>query len=68
MKFNLFSLFLIFLIVKINLINIPPSFGEIYKEKKIANNQLALKYCDSLKKNLFKGLDNEATLKNEYFF
>ena len=29
---------------------------------------MALKYCDSLKKNLFKGLDKEATLKYEYFF
>ena len=68
MKFNLFSLFLIVLTVNINLINIPPSFGEIYPEKKIANNQLAINYCDSLKKNLFKGLDKESTLKYEYFF
>ena len=68
MKFNLVSVFLVVLIVKINLVNILPSFGEIYPEKKIANNQLAFKYCDSLKKNLFKGLDKEATLKYEYFF
>ena len=68
MKFNLFSLFLIVFIVKINLINISPTFGEIYPEKKIANNQLAKKYCDSLEKNLFKGLDKESTLKYEYFF
>ena len=57
MKFNLFSLFLIVLIVKINLIDIPPSFGEIYPEEKINNNQLAKKYCDALEKKLFKGLD-----------
>ena len=38
------------------------------KKKKLVNNQLAFKYCDSLKKNLFKGLDKEATLKYEYFF
>ena len=68
MTFNLVSLFLIVLIVKINLTNILPSFGEIYPEKKIANNQLAKKYCDSLEKNLFKGLDKESTLKYEYFF
>jgi len=67
-KFNLVSLFLVVLIVKINLINILPSFGEIYPEKQIANNQLAKKYCDSLEKNLFKGLDKESTLKYEYFF
>tara|TARA_B100000900_G_C20090899_1_gene517955 strand:+ start:207 stop:569 length:363 start_codon:yes stop_codon:yes gene_type:complete len=29
---------------------------------------LALKYCDSLERNLFKGLDNEKTLKYKYFF
>ena len=29
---------------------------------------MADKYCDSLKKNLFKGLDKESTLKYEYFF
>ena len=52
----------------INLTNGLPVSGEIYKEKKIDNNQLAFKYCDSLKKNLFKGLDKEATLKYEYFF
>ena len=37
-------------------------------EKKIANNHLAKKYCDSLEKNLFKGLDKESILKYEYFF
>ena len=68
MKFNLASIFLIVFIVKIHLINSLPSFGEIYPEKKIANNQLAKKYCDSLEKNLFKGLDKESTLKYEYFF
>ena len=68
MKFVLISFFLLGLIIIINLINILPVSGEIYVEKKIANNQLAIKYCDSLKKNLFKGLDKEATLKYEYFF
>ena len=52
----------------INITNVLPASGEIYKEKKIANYQLAFKYCDSLNKNLFKGLDKEATLKYEYFF
>ena len=68
MKFVLISFFLFVLIMAINITNGLPVSGEIYKEKKIANNQLALKYCDSLKKNLFKGLDKEATLKYEYFF
>ena len=29
---------------------------------------LAYKYCDSIEKNLFKGLDNEKILKYKYFF
>ena len=68
MKFILISIFLFVLIIGINLANSQPVSGEIYKVKKIANNHLATKYCDSLKKNLFKGLDKEATLKYEYFF
>mgnify|MGYP001419686318 FL=1 len=68
MKFVLISFFLFGLIMTINLINIPPVSGEIYTEKKIDKNQLAIKYCDSLKKNLFKGLDKESILKYEYFF
>ena len=67
MKFVLIS-FLIGFTIKINLINALPIFGEIYTEKKIANNHLAKKYCDSLEKNLFRGLDKESTLKYEYFF
>ena len=68
MKLVLISFFLFGLILAINITNGLPVSGEIYKEKKIANNQLAIKYCDSIKKNLFKGLDKEAILKYEYFF
>ena len=68
MKFSLISLLLIGIIVQINLINSLPIFAKINTEKKIVNNYLAKKYCDSLEKNLFKGLDKESTLKYEYFF
>ena len=68
MKIIIISLFLIGSTLGINLTNNLPSFGEISIEKKIENNQLAEKYCDSLEKNLFKGLDKETTLKYEYFF
>ena len=37
------------------------------KDIKIERN-LAYKYCNSLDRNLFKGLDNERILKYEYFF
>ena len=68
MKFALISFLLLGFIVKINLVNSLPILGEINTEKKIADNYLAKKYCDSLEKNLFKGLDKESTLKYEYFF
>ena len=68
MKIVFTLLFLIGLTVKINLLNSLPTFGEIYTEKKIDPKQLAKKYCDSLEKNLFKGLDKESILKYEYFF
>ncbi len=68
MKSIIISISLFGLLMAINLISILPVSGEIIKEKKIANNQLAIKYCDALKKNLFKGLDKEKILKYEYFF
>ena len=68
MKFVLLSFFLIGLTLKINPINSIHIFGDIHIEKNIAHNNLAKKYCDSLEKNLFKGLDKESTLKYEYFF
>ena len=68
MKFALISFLLLGFIVKINLLNSLPILGEINTGKKIANNYLAKEYCDSLEKNLFKGLDKESTLKYEYFF
>ncbi len=68
MKFALISFLFLGFIVKINLINSLPILGEINTEKKISDNYLAKKYCDSLEKNLFKGLDKESILKYEYYF
>ena len=68
MKFVLVSFLLILHTAKINHTNSRPIYGEIYINNKITNNQLAIKYCDALEKNLFKGLDKESILKYEYFF
>ena len=68
MKFVFFSFFLVWLVIELFFNFSLPIFAEIYTEKKIVNNHLAAKYCDALKKNLFKGLDKESTLKYEYFF
>ena len=68
MNFVLISFLLFGLTSKINIVDNLPTFGEIYANNRIDNIQLAKKYCDSLEKNLFKGLDKESTLKYEYFF
>ena len=39
-----------------------------YSENISFEYNLALKYCDSLERKLFEGLDNEKTLKYSYFF
>ncbi len=48
--------------------NTLPIFAITYPQKDTPSNQLAEKYCDSLGKNLFTGLDKESILKYEYFF
>ena len=68
MKFVFVSFFLIMYIANINLLNTPPISEEIYINNEKINHQLAIKYCDALEKNLFKGLDKESILKYEYFF
>ena len=68
MNIFLFSFLLIGLIIKFNFITSFSIFGDKYIEKDIPKDLLAKKYCDSLKQNLFTGLDNELTLKYEYFF
>ncbi len=40
----------------------------VFSMESIIEKDLAIKYCDSVEKNLFKGLDNERILKYEYFF
>ena len=67
MSRSLISFFLLGLVI--NFFLKPLSIYAItYPQEDITSNQLAEKYCDSLGKNLFTGLDNESTLKYEYFF
>ena len=61
------SLELILIIIVFVLILFLFSESAFSKVTSIEKN-LAYKYCDSLEKNLFKGLDNEKILKYEYFF
>ena len=41
-----------------------PIFAITYSQEDITSNQLAEKYCDSLGKIFFTGLDNESTMKS----
>ena len=68
MKRSLISFFLLALAINFYFLNTLPIFANTYPKKYITSNQLAEKYCDSLGKNLFTGLDKESTLKYEYFF
>ena len=40
----------------------------VFSEVNNFERNLAYKYCDSLERNMFKGLDNEKILKYKYFF
>ena len=68
MKSILASFLLVGLVIKFTFLNTLPIFANTYKKINISNNQLAEKYCDSLSKNLFTGLEKESKLKYEYFF
>ena len=68
MSRSLISFFLLGLVINFIFLKTLPIFAITYPQVDITSNQLAEKYCDSLGKNLFTGLDNESTLKYEYFF
>ena len=68
MKLSLILFILVSLNINFASLNDLPVFGKIYEQPNMVNKKLAEKYCDSLGKNLFKGLDKESTLKYEYFF
>ena len=58
-----------FILIKILFISILLFYSKSAFSKDInIEKNLAYEYCDSLERNLFKGLDNEGILKYEYFF
>ena len=68
MKILLASFLLVSSIIKFTLLNTFPTIAITYTQRNNSINLLAEKYCDSLRKNLFTGLDKESILKYEYFF
>ena len=63
MNSSLISFLLLGLSINFIFFNTLPIFAITYPQEDTTSNQLAEKYCDSLGKNLFTGLDNESTLK-----
>ena len=68
MSRSLISFFLLVLVINFIFLKTLSIYAITYPHEDITSNQIAEKYCDSLGKNLFTGLDNESTLKYEYFF
>ena len=68
MSRSLISFLLLGLVINFIFLKTLSIYAITYPQEDITSNQLAEKYCDSLGKNLFTGLDNESTLKYEYFF
>ena len=68
MSRSLISFFLLGLVINFIFLKTLQILAITYPQEDITSNQLAEKYCDSLGKNLFTGLDNESKLKYEYFF
>ena len=68
MSRSLISFLLLVLVINFIFLKTLTIYAITYPQEDITSNQIAEKYCDSLGKNLFTGLDNESTLKYEYFF
>ena len=51
-----------------NSVTLSKTLDNNYSSEVKTERFLAKKYCDSINKNLFKGLDKESVLQYEYFF
>ena len=57
------------ILIKILFLSILFFYGEsAFSKVNNLERNLAFKYCDSLERNLFEGLNNERILKYKYFF
>ena len=68
MKFFLVSFLFLNLTFNNIFLNRAQALEKTNNENNLINKQIAEKYCDSVGKNIFKGLDKESILKYEYFF
>ena len=72
---NKFLIKILLIIIILNLILISTSkivfsreLNKSIKEMSTTEEELALKYCDAINKNIFYGLEKEVLLKYEYYF
>ena len=72
---NKFLIKILLIIIILNLILISTSkivfsreLNKSIKEMGTTQEELALKYCDAINKNIFDGLEKEVLLKYEYYF
>ena len=66
--YRILNFYKIFIINSILVIVILLNHNAVLSENINLENLLALKYCDSLERKLFDGLENERVLKYKYFF
>ena len=68
LKIVIYSLITILIFKNSSKIVFSKELNENIKALNSPEEELAIKYCDSIKKKLFNGLDKESLLKYEYYF
>ena len=68
LKAKLCLLILTLIMISIPEISFPKDLNKYIKYANSPEENLAIKYCDSINKNIFNGLEDESILKYEYFF
>ena len=68
LKIKLFLLIATLIMISIPEISFSKDFNKYIKYTTSPEEKLAIKFCDSINKNIFNGLEDESILKYEYFF
>ena len=68
LKAKLCLLILTLIMISMPEISFPKDLNKYIKYVISPEENLAIKYCDSINKNMFNGLEEESILKYEYFF
>ena len=68
LKIVLFLLILIFIFISTSKIAFSKELKNNIQKINSPEEELAIKFCDAINKNLFNGLNKETSLKYEYYF